>query len=97
MRVPVLSNTIRFTLPATLTLGGDIQKILFFLSLLIANAVPAVMAAGSAGGTVIVIRSSDLSIIAEVSYPYLIIIGSVQKNPKIAIHPIANINFNESS
>ena len=64
--MPVLSKTIKLTLPATLTLGGEIQKIFFFLSLDKANTVPAVIAAGKAGGTVIVMRSNDLSTIAAV-------------------------------
>lgn len=64
VNVPVLSNTINCTLPLTFTLGGEIQKILCFFSLLIAKTVPTVIAAGRAGGTVIVIRSSDLSTIA---------------------------------
>ncbi len=56
--------------PATFTRGGDMQKILFFLSLANANNVPAVIAAGSAGGTVIVIRSKDLSTISSVASFY---------------------------
>ena len=69
MRVPVLSKTIMFTLPETFTLGGEMQKILFFLRRLIAKAVPAVIAAGRAGGTVIVIRLRHLSTMSEVSQP----------------------------
>lgn len=56
--------------PATLTRGGDMQKILLFLSLANANNVPAVIAAGRAGGTVIVIRSKDLSTISSVASFY---------------------------
>jgi hypothetical protein len=52
-----LSNTITFILPLTLTLGGDIQKIPFFLSLIREKVVPIVIAAGSVGGTAIVTRS----------------------------------------
>ena len=65
MSVPVLSNTIKLTLPLTFTRGGDMQKILLRFSLAIAKAAPAVMAAGSAGGTVIVIRSKDRSMISS--------------------------------
>lgn len=46
------------------------QKILLFLSLANANNVPAVIAAGRAGGTVIVIRSKDLSTISSVASFY---------------------------
>lgn len=43
------------------------QKILFFLSLLIAKVIPIERAVGSAGGTVIVIRSKLFKIISYVS------------------------------
>lgn len=46
------------------------QKILRFLSLASANRVPAVMAAGRAGGTVMVIRSRDLSTMSSVASFY---------------------------
>lgn len=72
------------------------QKIFFFFSLLIANTVPTVIAAGNAGGTVIVIRSRDLSMIGHASYPYDIIKGKVPKNPRIAIIPIKKMNLSES-
>ena len=72
------------------------QKILRFFSLDIAKAVPTVMAAGRAGGTVIVIRSRDLSTMSAVSRPSPIIIGRVQRNPIIAISPILKMNFSES-
>ena len=55
------------TFPHILTLGGEMQKILFFLSLLIAKVIPIDRAVGSAGGTVIVIRSKLLKIISYVS------------------------------
>jgi hypothetical protein len=45
------------------------QNIPLFLSLAMAKAVPAVMAAGKAGGTVIVIKSSERSIISAVEKP----------------------------
>ena len=44
------------------TLGGDIQNILFFLSLLMAKVTPIASAVGSAGGTVIVIKSKLVKI-----------------------------------
>lgn len=59
--VPVLSNTKVLILPATLILKGEIQKILKFLSLPIAKSVPHVMAAGKAGGIVMVTKFKDLS------------------------------------
>ena len=66
VRVPVLSKTIMFTLPATFTLWGEMQKIFFCLRRETAKAVPAVMAAGRAGGTVIVMRLRHLSTILAV-------------------------------
>ncbi len=63
---------------------------------MIAKTVPTVIAAGKAGGTVIVTKSNDLSIIAAASYPYSIINGKVPKNPRIAKTPIEKINFKES-
>lgn len=57
VKVPVLSSTITFTRPLTLTLGGDIQKIPFFLRRQRENEVPIVMAAGRVGGTAMVTRS----------------------------------------
>ncbi len=96
MSVPVLSKTMRFTLPATFTLGGEIQKIFFFFNLLIAKTVPTVIAAGRAGGTVIVIKSSDLSIIGQAAYPYLIIKGKVPMKPSTAMTPMTMMNLSES-
>jgi hypothetical protein len=69
VRVPVLSKTIMFTRPATFILVGEMQNIFIFLSLASAKAVPAVIAAGSAGGTVIVTRSRHLITISSVSVP----------------------------
>jgi hypothetical protein len=85
-----------FTLPLTLTLGGDIQYILFYFNLFIANTVPIVIAAGNAGGTVIVIRSNDLSTISNVLYPYDIITGKVIQNPKNANRAIHATKIKES-
>lgn len=61
-----------------------------------AKTVPTVIAAGKAGGTVMVIKSNDLSIIAAASYYYLIINGKVQRKPKTARKPIEKINLRES-
>ena len=63
MRVPVLSKTIKLTRPAMFILSGEIQNMFCFLSLETANTIPTVIAAGKAGGTVIVTKSKDLSII----------------------------------
>jgi|LauGreDrversion4_2_1035121.scaffolds.fasta_scaffold32407_4 hypothetical protein len=85
-----------FTLPATLTLGGEIQKILFFFNLEMANTVPAVMAAGRAGGTEIVIKFRHLSTISQSPYPYSSISLKVAANPTNAIIPIPKTNLRES-
>jgi len=58
--------------PLTLTLGGEMQNMPFFFSLWTAKATPTDIAAGRAGGTVMVIRSSDLSINLPVVVPSLI-------------------------
>jgi hypothetical protein len=63
VRVPVLSKTKVLIRPATLILKGEMQKMLQFLSLPIANSVPHVIAAGRAGGIVMVMRFKDLSMI----------------------------------
>lgn len=60
VNVPVLSNTIIETLPATFILGGSMQKIFLRLSYLTARMTPDVMAAGKAGGMAIVIKSINL-------------------------------------
>jgi len=61
-----------------------------------AKTTPQVIAAGKAGGTVIVIRFSELSIKLAVDVPFLIMIGSVQQNPKIDSKAIIATNFMES-
>lgn len=60
VNVPVLSKTQVETLPDIFIFGGEMQKIFFFLSLLIANIIPMLIAAGKEGGTVIVKRSRPL-------------------------------------
>ncbi len=69
VNVPVLSSTITLTLPLTLTLGGDMQKIPFFLNLIRENVVPIVIAAGRVGGTAIVTRSPVFCTISTASKP----------------------------
>lgn len=64
---PTLSKQIRFSCPQMLILWGLIQKIPTFFSLLWAYTMPAVIAAGSAGGTVIVMISRDSIIISATS------------------------------
>ena len=94
--MPVLSKTIRFTLPLTFTRGGEIQKILLLFNLAIAKAAPAVMAAGRAGGTVIVIKSNERSTISSTLKSYFSIKGKVARNPPTAIKPIKKMNLSES-
>jgi hypothetical protein len=96
VRVPVLSNTIIVILPATFTLYGEMQNIIFFFSLSIANIAPTVIAAGNAGGTVIVIRSSDLSTMSLVLYCCLNMYGSVIANPMNATNAKQNTKYIES-
>ena len=62
VKVPVLSKHITSTVPATLTLFGEIQKISRFRRRERANEVPIVNVAGNAGGTIIVIKSNALTI-----------------------------------
>ena len=68
MRVPVLSKTMKFTLPLTLTLGGEMQKIFLPFSLASANTVPMVIAAGNAGGTAMVTKLRERSIMLTTPY-----------------------------
>lgn len=53
-----LSKQKRFNRPQKLILGGLIQYICIFFSLFCAYTVPTVIAAGSAGGTIIVMMSN---------------------------------------
>ena len=96
MRVPVLSNTMILILPLIFTLAGDIQKILLFFSLEMANATPTDIDAGSAGGTVIVIKSRDLSINLGTVVPSLIIAGTEMAKPTIVNTAIKPTNIRAS-
>jgi hypothetical protein len=96
VKVPVLSKTIFFTLPAILILYGAMQNILAFFSRATAKTAPQVKAAGIAGGTQIVNISSPLSIISGVLTPSLNIIGITQKNPIIARIAIIPTNLSPS-
>jgi hypothetical protein len=73
------------------------QNILFFLSLARAKSVPTVMAAGRAGGTVIVIKSKERSTISSVGRFYSIICFRVDMKPMTAMKPKTKINLSESS
>ena len=73
-----------------LTRGGEMQKMSFFLSLRTAKATPTDITAGRAGGTVIVIKSSDLSIITAIPTPDATMAGIVKAKPKIAMKAIMN-------
>lgn len=64
---PTLSKQTRFSCPQIFILWGLIQKIPIFFSLLWAYTMPAVIAAGSAGGTVMVMISRDSIIITPIS------------------------------
>lgn len=79
-----------------LTRGGEMQKMSYFLSLRTAKATPTDITAGSAGGTVIVIKSSDLSIITSILTPDATIAGIVKVKPNIAMKAIMNTNRIES-
>ena len=59
--------------------------------------VPAVIAAGRAGGTVIVTRSKERSKISSKGSFYSNMFGRVERKPRIAITLIINMNFKESS
>ena len=69
------------------------QKIFIVFSLLIANTEPTVIAAGKAGGTVIVIKSSDLSTMSHGSGSYCNKNGSVMKKPVKATQAMKTINL----
>ena len=56
--LPVLSKQVQSTAPATLMVRGEMQKMLRGSSRRLASTVPMVMAAGSAGGTTMVTRST---------------------------------------
>lgn len=91
--VPVLSNTKVWMRPATLTRVGEMQKILHFLNLYIENTTPHVIAAGRAGGTQIVSKSSDRSINTGIVECDLSIKGTLIKNPTIAMMAIIATNL----
>ena len=72
------------------------QKILLFFNLEIANATPTDMVAGRAGGTVMVIKSRDLSISTTVVVPSSINLGRVAAKPMIPTRAMAATKISES-
>ena len=72
------------------------QKIYLLFNLEMAKATPADIVAGRAGGTVTVIRSSDLSTILSKLVPSFIRAGTVKANPQIPIIAIAPTKTSES-
>ena len=68
VNVPVLSNHITFIDPAAFIFGGLIQLIFFCFNLLKEKVIPIDIAAGKAGGTVIVIISKNPITISAVSH-----------------------------
>ena len=69
VRVPVLSKQKLLTAPQRLMLRGLMQKMFCLRSRFCANTIPTVIAAGRAGGTTIVTRSSVRRIIKLASLP----------------------------
>ena len=61
-----------------------------------AKAAPALRVAGRAGGTVIVMRSRDLSRRTEVEVPRLMRLGSRRKKPMMAIRAMKATKISES-
>lgn len=72
------------------------QKILLFFNREMANATPTDMVAGSAGGTVMVIRSRDLSMSTAVSVPSATNWGRVAAKPIIPTKAMAPTKMSES-
>jgi hypothetical protein len=95
VKVPVLSKIIIETQPATLILGGSMQKIFQRFSYLTAKITPAVIAVGSIGGIAIVIKSKNLLTVETVSR-YFIETGIFTSIPMKAIKPNEHANSKES-
>jgi hypothetical protein len=79
-----------------LTLGGETQKILLPFKRLIAKATPTDIVAGREGGTVIVTKTRNLSIIWFLVVPYSIRLGNVAIDPRIPTIPIIPTKISES-
>lgn len=79
-----------------LILGGEMQKMSYFFSLLMAKTIPQDMAAGSAGGTVTVMRSSALSMRILTGTPSFICKGIVVMIPTKARRAIRPTNLKPS-
>mmetsp|Transcript_15195 Transcript_15195/g.36004 ORF Transcript_15195/g.36004 Transcript_15195/m.36004 type:complete len:217 (+) Transcript_15195:915-1565(+) len=97
VRVPVLSKQRVSNCPAILTLLGEMQKIIAFLSRSSANSVPMVMAAGSAGGTAMVTMSQALRMMSRSSTLNLMNACTDHRKPATAITDITATNLKESA
>jgi hypothetical protein len=73
------------------------QNILQLFSRWMANTMPQLIAAGSAGGTAITIRLSDLSMKVLTSDLFIMSIGQIAQKPSTAIIAIIATNFIPSS
>lgn len=95
--VPVLSNTKVFTYAPRLTRIGEMQKMFYRLSRRIAKYVPAVRAAGKAGGTVYV-NMSRVQIIINLmlSSSFAATMGTTMRLAKIAMMIPRMMNFSDS-
>lgn len=93
VRVPVLSKTKVWIYPAMLILGGEMQKMSYFLSLLIAKTMPQEIAAGSAAGTATVMISRILLTRILVGTPSFIYKGIVVILPTAARRAIRPTNL----
>ena len=83
------------TLPATFVLGGEMQTIPSLFSLERAKAIPTVIAAGRAGGIVIVMTSRDLSITSLIE-TFESWKGTVTQRPQHARKNMKAMNLRES-
>mmetsp|Transcript_36645 Transcript_36645/g.86768 ORF Transcript_36645/g.86768 Transcript_36645/m.86768 type:complete len:393 (-) Transcript_36645:932-2110(-) len=97
VRVPVLSKQMASRRPARFTLHGEMQKMFAFLRRSMANSIPMVMAAGSAGGTAMVTMSQALRMISRSSTLYSMNDWIDEMNPHTAIVAMTAMNLKESS
>ena len=96
VNVPVLSKHMTVILPAILILNGLVQNIDFFFSLYKAIDTPICKQVGSAGGTLIVIRSRESITISSSLLPNSNLLGRVMKKPIKASNKNIATNFKES-
>lgn len=90
-----MSKTMIETQPATLILGGSIQKIFHHFSCQTARMTPEVMAAGRAGGMAMVIRSMNLLKVIQAER-YFSETGKLASIPIKAMNPRAQAKRRES-